>query len=239
MPQRVIVCDNGTGYVKAGFAGDNFPTAFFPSMMGRPVLRAGESAIDGRAASGSAKDLFIGDEAAEKRALLDISYPIENGVIQNWDDTIKLWEYTFTKKLGLGSKADFGDSRILLTEAPMNPKKNRERMAEVMFEQFGFHSLYVSIQAVLTLYAQGLQTGVVVDSGDGVTHIVPVYQGFEMPHLVKRLDIAGRDITRQLNRLLFHRGYSFNSTADFDLVREMKEKLCYVGYEEPSCIFVM
>lgn len=224
---RVVVCDNGTGYVKAGFAGDNFPTSTFPSMIGRPALRSGESAIDGRDKHTANKEQFIGDEAAQMRAILDISYPIENGVIQNWDDMTRLWDYTFRTKLKLDN--GLGGERILLTEAPMNPKKNRERMAEIMFEHFGFGSIYVAIQAVLTLYAQGLQTGVVVDSGDGVTHIVPVYEGFEMPHLTRRLDLAGRDVTKQLIKLLFHRGYCFNRVADYDVVREIKEKLCYVG----------
>lgn len=77
----------------------------------------------------------------------------------------------------------------------------------------------------------GLQTGVVVDSGDGVTHIVPVYEGYTMTQNVTRLDIAGRDITRQLIKLLFLRGYSFNRTSDFETVRHIKEKLCYVGYD--------
>merc|ERR1711978_869997 len=100
-----------------------------------------------------------------------------------------------------------------------------------MFEKYGFDSAYIAIQAVLTLYAQGLLTGVVVDSGDGVTHICPVYEGFARPHLTRRLDIAGRDITRYLIKLLLLRGYAFNHTADFETVRIMKEKLCYVGYD--------
>merc|ERR1712038_1866199 len=104
-------------------------------------------------------------------------------------------------------------------------------MIEVMFGKYGFDSAYIAIQAVLTLYAQGLLTGVVVDSGDGVTHICPVYEGFALPHLTRRLDIAGRDITRYLIKLLLLRGYAFNHTADFETVRIMKEKLCYVGYD--------
>lgn len=118
----------------------------------------------------------------------------------------------------------------MLTEPPGNPISNREKMVQTMFEKYGFKSCYVAIQAVLVLYAQGLLTGVVVDSGDGVTHIVPVYEGFALP-ITKRLDVAGRDITEYLIKLLQARGYYFNRTADFETVRQIKEKLCYCGYD--------
>jgi len=118
----------------------------------------------------------------------------------------------------------------MLTEPPGNPMSNREKMVETMFEKYGFKACYVAIQAVLVLYAQGLLTGVVVDSGDGVTHIVPVYEGFALPH-TKRLDVAGRDITEYLIKLLQLRGYYFNRTADFETVRQIKEKLCYCVYD--------
>jgi len=111
----------------------------------------------------------------------------------------------------------------------MNPQQNRAKMVETMFEKYGFEGVYVAIQAVLTLYAQGLQTGVVVDSGDGVTHIIPVIEGFALPHLTRRLDVAGRDVTRYLIKLLLLRGYAFNRTADFETVRQIKEKCCYVA----------
>ncbi|KAL2917245.1 Actin-related protein 2 [Polyrhizophydium stewartii] len=223
MSREVVVCDNGTGFVKCGFAGTNFPEAIFPAVVGRPILRAEEAIGDV-----TLKDIMVGDEAAAVRAMLQMSYPMENGIVRNWDDMYHLWDYTFKEKLKIN---DFADHKILLTEPAMNPKRNRERMVEVMFEKYGFGGAYIAIQAVLTLYAQGLQTGVVVDSGDGVTHIVPVYEGFALPHLVRRLDVAGRDITRYLIKLLLLRGYAFNRTADFETVRQLKEKLCYVGYD--------
>ena len=185
---------------------------------------------------------MIGDEAAENRNYLQVTQPMEHGIIKNWEDMRHLWNYTFDEKLKINPQG----RKILLTEPPMNPKANRLKMAEVMFEEYGLGGVYVAIQAVLTLYAQGaslicrspytvlthgllgLTTGVVVDSGDGVTHIVPVYDGFALPHLTRRLDIAGRDVTRYLIKLLLMRGYAFNRTADFETVREIKEKLCYV-----------
>lgn len=219
---NVVVCDNGTGFVKCGFGGSNFPTAIFPSVVGRPILRAEE-----RIGDVAVKDINVGDEAAALRTILQMSYPMENGIVRNWEDMHHLWDYTFNEKL----KIDPKDCKILLTEPPMNPKKNREKMCEVMFEKYGFESVYIAIQAVLILYAQGLLTGVVVDSGDGVTHIVPVFDGFALPHLTRRLDVAGRDVTRRLIKLLLLRGYAFNRTADFETIRQMKEALCYVGYD--------
>jgi actin-related protein 2 len=97
------------------------------------------------------KDLMVGDDAASLRNILQMSYPMENGIIRNWEDMRHLWNYTFDEKL----KVDPRDSKILLTEAPMNPRANREKMVEVMFEEYGFQGVYVAIQAVLTLYAQG------------------------------------------------------------------------------------
>lgn len=217
-----VVCDNGTGFVKCGFAGDNFPTHIFPSIVGRPIIRAEEKIKDIEL-----KDIMVGDEVTAARDMLETSYPITNGIVQKWDDMIQLYNYTFFQRL----KIDPTEHKIMLTEAAMNPKKNREKLVECMFEQFGFNGVHCSIQAVLTLYAQGLLTGVVVDSGDGVTHIVPVYEGFALTNNIRRLDVAGRHLTEYLIRLLQLRGYTFNRTADFELVREIKEKVCYIGYD--------
>mmetsp|Transcript_50988 Transcript_50988/g.127967 ORF Transcript_50988/g.127967 Transcript_50988/m.127967 type:complete len:388 (-) Transcript_50988:292-1455(-) len=220
--KNVIICDNGTGFVKVGHAGANFPSAIFPSMVGRPVMRFEE-----KVENVEIKDIMVGDEAARLRTMLQCTYPLEAGIVRNWEDAHHLWNYTFFERL----KVDPKECKIMLTEPPMNPKKNREEMVKIMFETYGFKSVYVAIQAVLVLYAQGLLTGVVVDCGDGVTHIVPVYEGFALPHIIKRLDVAGRDITRYLIKLLLLRGYAFNRSADFETVRQIKEKLCYVGYD--------
>lgn len=222
MSKPPIVCDNGTGFVKCGFAGDNFPAHIFPSIIGRPVLRAEERVQDIEL-----KDIMVGDECTKARDMLETSYPITNGIVTKWDDMISLYNYTFFERL----KIDPKEHKIMLTEAAMNPKKNREKLVECMFETFGFEGVHCSIQAVLTLYAQGLLTGVVVDSGDGVTHIVPVYEGFALPQSIRRLDVAGRHLTEYMIKLLQLRGYTFNRTADFEVVREIKEKVCYVGYD--------
>ncbi|KAF2963182.1 hypothetical protein GQX73_g10403 [Xylaria multiplex] len=219
-----IVLDGGTGFLKVGYAAQNFPEHQFPSIVGRPILRTEEKGSDNDI---TIKDIMCGDEAAAARTMLQITYPMENGIVKRWDDMQHLWDFTFFEKM----KIDPRGRKILLTEPPMNPLKNREQMCEVMFERYGFGGVYVAIQAVLALYAQGLSSGVVVDSGDGVTHIVPVYESVVLNHLTRRLDVAGRDVTRNLIALLLRRGYALNRTADFETVRQIKEKLCYVSYD--------
>ena len=120
----------------------------FPSIVGRPILRAEERV----AGSAVIKDVMFGDEAAENRNYLQVTQPLEHGIIRNWEDMKLLWDYTFDEKL----RVDTRGRKVLLTEPPMNPKVNRQRMAQVMFEEYGFEGVYVAIQAVLTLYAQGM-----------------------------------------------------------------------------------
>jgi len=111
----------------------------------------------------------------------------------------KVWRHTFDNELrmvvGDDNEADEDCCGVLLTEAPMNPKDNRERMTQIMFESFNVRRYYVNIQAVLSLYASGRTTGVVVDCGDGVSHTVPIYEGYSMPHAIQRINLAGRDLT--------------------------------------------
>lgn len=216
--KTTIVIDVGSGNVKAGFAGEDVPRVQFPSIVGRPKTANVMSGTD-------VVDCYVGDDAQAKRGILKVEYPIANGIVQDWDDMEKIWSHTFFN----GLRAEPQEHAVMLTEAALNPKANRERMTQIMFETFYVPALYVSTQAVLSLYASGRTTGIVCDSGDGVTHIVPIYEGYAMPHGINRLNLAGRDLTEYLMKLMSEKGNAMTTSAEREIVRDIKEKVCYVA----------
>ena len=160
--------------------------------------------------------------------MLNLAYPIDNGIVNDWQKMEQVWYHTFYNELRITPEEIQG---VLITEAPRNPKENREKMTNMMFETFNVKNFYVAIQAVMSLYANGRSTGLVVDSGDGVTHTVPVFEGFSIPHAIEKMEIAGRKITEYTQKLLLEQGHSFTSSAELETVKEIKEKLAYVAQD--------
>ena len=161
-----IIIDNGSGYLKAGFAGEDGPRAKFPAIVGRPK-------VPGIMVGSEQKDYFVGSQANEKRGILILEYPIEHGMVENWDNMEKIWDHTFANELRVAPE----EHNVMLTEAPMNPKVNREKMTQIMFDTFNVQGLYNAIQAVLSLYSAGKFAGIVYDSGDGVSDLIPIFDG--------------------------------------------------------------
>ena len=164
--------------------------------------------------------------------VLNLEHPIKTGIVENWEDMEKIWHHCFFNELRVNPSECEG---VLMTEAPRNVKLNREKMVTTMFETFEVKNMYVAIQAVMSLYSAGRTTGLVVDSGDGVTHTVPVFEGFSIPSAVEKMEIAGRVLTDYMERLIVSGcGHSFNGGAGKEIVRDIKEKVCYVAqnYEQ-------
>ncbi|GBG77670.1 hypothetical protein CBR_g24116 [Chara braunii] len=220
-----IVCDNGSGMVKAGFAGEEAPRVVFPSV----VVQSKDGTEESFRVGMDLKSIFAesSDEAQSEQGGIELQYPIKNGIVTDFDLMEKIWRHTFYDELHVEPQ----DHPVLLTESPLNPRAHREKMIEIMFETFSVPAAYMSIQAVLSLYSTCRMTGIVVDCGDGVTHTAPIFEGYSLPHAVLRLNIGGRDLTDYMRTMLADRGYSFNSRLEFEIARAIKEKLCYVALD--------
>ncbi len=156
-------------------------------------------------------------------------------MVIDWDAMEKIWHYIFHDRLQVNPS----EHPVLLTESPLNPAKNREKMVEILFENFEVPTIYVSSSAVLSLLASGRTTGLVIDMGESVTHIVPIYKGIPITSAIRRLDIGGRHITEYLYHLLGQRsiqvyGYTFShplNGVSRIIARETKERFCYVALD--------
>ena len=212
-----VVIDNGSGTCKAGFAGDDAPRSVFSTVVGRPKVPGIMVGLD-------QKEVYVGEEAQQKRGVLKIETPIEHGIVTNWDDMEKVWHHTLYSELRVSPE----EHPILMTEASLNPKLNREKMTQIMFEVFNVPCLYVNVQAVLALYSSGRTTGVVLDSGEGISHTVPIYEGYAIPHAIQKILLAGKDLTEYLREILKERGLNFTTPAELEIVRDIKETMTVV-----------
>jgi centractin len=178
---------------------------------------------------------YIGQKLEEHRGAFLLSNPMERGRVRgdvddndksSWEQMELLWKHLYSKDM-LNAKTE--EHPVLLTETPLNPMSNRERIAEIFFETFNVPALFFAPQSVLSLYASGRTTGVVLDVGEGVTHAVPVYEGFALPHSITRSDLGGFDVTQQMQLQLRRSGLNLTTTSEMDLVKDIKEQVCFVS----------
>ncbi|NXY39655.1 ACTG protein, partial [Pomatorhinus ruficollis] len=203
-----LVIDNGSGMCKAGFAGDDAPRAVFPSIVGRPRHQ-------GVMVGMGQKDSYVGDEAQSKRGILTLKYPIEHGIVTNWDDMEKIWHHTFYNELRVAPE----EHPVLLTEAPLNPKANREKMTQV---PYSLHPL-----APLTLFFHESSWF----CSPGISPLTPQVLSFVFLPASFGFPFTHRGCSACSMCILTERGYSFTTTAEREIVRDIKEKLCYVALD--------
>ena len=218
--QVPVIVDNGSYMCKAGLAGDDGPKSVFPSVVGKS--RSNTSVVDSRII-----DRYVGKKAQDKRGVLSLSYPIQNGVINDWETMEVIWHHAFSEELHI--KPD--EHPVLMTEPPYNPNTNREKMTEIMFEKFTTPAFYVAIPAHLAVYANGRVSSIVYDCGESVSHVIVVYEGHTAPYATQRTNIAGSEITSNFSRLLGERGHKFLTSSEIEIARGIKETLGYVALD--------
>jgi actin-related protein 3 len=223
-----IVIDNGTGYTKLGYSGNSEPNYIMPTAIASKSHRAGMRKTDT-----DDLDFYIGFDAIDDKVRLnnEVVYPIRHGIIDDWDAMEKYWQRTIYGYM----RADPEEHFFLLTEPPLNTPENREYTAEIMFETFNVPGLYIGVQAVLALIASRLNkdaektlTGTVIDSGDGVTHVIPVVDGYVIGSCIKHIPLAGSNITKFVQQILLDRGEEIPREDIMLVARSIKEAYSYV-----------
>ncbi|KAJ5073817.1 actin [Anaeramoeba ignava] len=213
-----IVIENGSFFIKAGFGGDDAPRAVFPTIVGKPKRQVQMVGM-------GSKDYYIGDDGYHPRRALTLKYPIENGIITNWEDIEHIWHHSFYNELRVAPE----EHPLLMTEPPLNPKSNREKTTEIIFETFNIPDFYLSNSPSLALFASGRTTGIIIEMGYQLCNSVSIYEGSALNDSVLRMSIGGKNLTDYLMKILNERGYSFTTTAEREIIRDIKEKLCYVS----------
>ncbi len=215
-----IVIDNGSGLLKAGFADDDAPKYVFPTIIGKPKSPGIMVGMD-------QKDAYIGKEALSKKEQLNLDEPVKQGIITDMDAMEEIWSHLMNTEMRINPDSH----KFFITEPPKNPKECREALTTKMFETYSVPKLYLAIQAVLSLYASGKTTGTVVDCGDGISHTVPIYEGYAIPHAIQEITLAGRDLNNRLLQLLNEHGYSLSSSSEDFKINDIKENYCYVAQD--------
>lgn len=233
MTKKVAVIDNGTGFTKLGYAGNDEPTYIIPSTYGDMGLRGASGPIAPESLGDL--DFGIGYESSSRRGAV-ISKPIAHGIVEDWDKMERMWQHQIFKYLRV-EPSEYG---FVLTEPPANPPENRELTAEVFFETFGAKQLFIAVQGVLALTASwsseksqslGLSnslTGTVIDSGDGVTHVIPIVEGFVLSNCIRHIPLAGRDITEFVVKILREREPGMPLDGSVAIAQHIKEQHCYI-----------
>ncbi|CRG99977.1 actin-like protein, putative [Plasmodium relictum] len=209
MDNQTIIIDNGSGYIKAGLNVYEEPSIIFPTIVGN--FRHNENS-----------ETFVGDDAIYHESELSIYRPIDHGHISNWDMAQTIWDYTLSCVDKNKNAKD-----ILLTEPPLCSTSHRTKMGEIFFEYFDFLNLNISVSGLMSIYAAGVTTGLVLDIGEGVTQCLPIFDGYIEKNSVIRSDFGGEELSMFLQKLICDIGYSMTTRKNFEYVKSIKENLCF------------
>ena len=221
MGNLTVVLDIGQFSAKAGFAGEDMPSQVFFTIVGSPKYRQ----IDYEYAGIRKDDFYVGNEI-QSIGLYKIFYPINKGIIQDWLSFEKIIDYIF-----YNLRVDPSLVNVLFAVHPLFPHSDLKKLFELFLEKYQCNAFYPVLDSMLTLYAGGFQTGLVVEIGDSLTRITPIYQGYKLDHAIKHIDISGRTLTRFMEKILGERGFSADSSIRRELVRALKEKACFVSLD--------
>lgn len=225
---NTLILDIGSASIKAGVATESLPAVVFPSVVGIPAKKTGILKKKTITSSDEANlpSHIVGHEALHNLHRCTVTYPVERGVVQNWAYFEHIIQHCLTDL-----QLDAESTGVVLTELPFSPKGNAERIAQTLFEAFNIPQLAVIPSGLCALYASGRTTGVVLDSGAGVTHITPVFDSFIASNAINRINFGGDDVTQHLKTILFERGLNFTSPVDLLQVKKIKEQLCFVSQD--------
>lgn len=248
-----VVLDLGSGLTKGGYAGTPEPSALIGTVTGTPRLpkvlptSSGGDAVSFTSSSRDSARIdlnsssalapksssslssaphLVGADLLRMSGVLTLHHPLHRGEVRDWHAAEHVWRHVAHDLLSVTP----GEHPYLITEAILNPKPNREKLAQFFFESLSAPALHIAYPPALSLFASGRTSGLVLDVGDTVSAAVPVAQGHCDVHAMQRIDIAGRDVTDRMVTLLRKSGASlFSTSSEWQAVRRLKEKLAYVA----------
>ncbi len=217
LPGTPIIIDIGSAYVKIGFAGEPSPRFVFPCITGTEKYKSVMVDV-------SARSIYVGNDVSRMRGVLKINHPLSRGEIMDWDSYYEILNYIFYSLLRIENLSLYP---VFYCEPPFLHKDTKEYIARVFFETHRVGSLIMMPTPILSLFSVGLTTGLVIESGEGLTWVVPIINGQIIQHAVQKIPIAGMDVNQNLKSLLMREGASISSSAADEIIQDIKEKNCY------------
>ncbi len=215
--EKIVIIDIGEGYTKVGFAGDEQPI-IFPTMTGKEKYTQMMADVE-------SKGQYVGEDCMRMRGVLKITYPINRGAVMDWDSYYSVLTHIFYNVL----RVEPSKVNVIYTESPLTPLDTRKYITRLFFETYRAKSVYIANSPIMALFSAGLTTGISVESGEGLTWIVPIIDGKVVAHAVQRLTLSGKDVSEYLRTLLLGYGVNITSSAQREILREIKEQNCFIA----------